>query len=264
MEIVHQDKTVYVQTAGHELDPVKPTVCFVHGAGMDHAVWTLFVRHFSRNGYNAIAPDLPGHGRSAGDALTSIEACSSWLLGLFDVLKLGPVGVAGHSMGSLITLQAAADGGERVSAIALLGFGYPMSVGAPLLEAAKANDRAAIDMMTIWGHDFAAQLGGHQVPGLSIMNVTKRRFEAARPGVIHTDLNACHTYTGGEAAAAKIRCPVSLILGDRDRMTPLRGAREFAKQFARAGLEIIPGCGHGMMEEKPEQTHRALVKALAS
>jgi pimeloyl-ACP methyl ester carboxylesterase len=263
MDISYQGANTYIQTAGYALDPAKPTVCFVHGAGMDHAVWTLFVRHFSRNGYNAIAPDLRGHGRSGGDALTTIEDCAGWLLGLFDALGLGSVAVAGHSMGSLIALQAAATGGERVRAVALLGFGYPMAVGAPLLDAARANDHAAVDMMTIWGHDFAAQIGGHQVPGLSITNVTKRRLEAARPGVIHADLNACHTYAGGADAAAKIKCPVTLILGDRDRMTPARGAREFAKQFAKASIEMIAGCGHGMMEEKPEQTHLALVKALA-
>ena len=137
-----------------------------------------------------------------------------------------------------------------------------MAVGAPLLDAAQANDHVAVDMMTIWGHDFGAQIGGHQVPGLSIINVTKRRLEAARPGVIYADLNACHTYAGGAEAAAKIQCPVTLILGDRDRMTPVRGAREFAKSFSRASIEMIPACGHGMMEEKPEQTHRALVKAL--
>jgi len=262
MDISYQGANTYIQTAGYDLDPAKPGVCFVHGAGMDHAVWTLFVRHFSRNGYNAIAPDLRGHGRSGGDALTTIEDCADWLLGLFDVLGLAPVGIAGHSMGSLIALQAAAAGGARVRSVALLGFGYPMTVGAPLLDAARANEHAAVDMMTIWGHDFAAQIGGHQVPGLSITNVTKRRLEAARPGVIHADLNACNTYTGGADAAAKIKCPVTMILGDRDRMTPARGAREFAQQFAKASIEMIPGCGHGMMEEKPEQTHLALVRAL--
>lgn len=263
MEIIYQGAKTYLQTAGYDIDPAKPTVCFVHGAGMDHAVWTLFVRHFARNGCNALAPDLRGHGRSGGEALTSIEDLSGWLLGLFDALGLGPVAVAGHSMGSLVALQAAADGGERVRALALLGFGYPMAVGAPLLDAARANDHAAVDMMTIWGHDFAAQIGGHQVPGLSITNVTKRRLEAARPGVIYADLNACHAYAGGADAAQRIRCPVTMILGDRDRMTPVRGAREFARQLANCSIELIPGCGHGMMEEKPEQTHRALVKAFA-
>lgn len=263
MLIDHQGETTFIQTAGQAIDPARPTVCFVHGAGMDHAVWTLFVRWFARNGYNALAPDLRGHGRSAGAPLTTIEALAEWLLALFDTLGVSPVGLAGHSMGSLIALQAAATGGDKVRSLALLGFGYPMAVGAPLLDAARADDPLAVTMMTIWGHDAGAQIGGHQVPGLSITTITRRRLEAARPGVLYADLNACHTYAGGAAAAAAVQCPVTLILGDRDRMTPVRGAREFAQSLGRAGIEMIAGCGHGMMEEKPEQTHRALVKALS-
>lgn len=262
MEISYQGATTFIQTAGFAIDADKPSVCFVHGAGMDHAVWTLFVRWFARNGYNALAVDLRGHGRSGGEALTSVEAMADWLLGLLSTLGVKEAGLAGHSMGSLIALQAAATGGAAVRKLALLGFGYPMAVGAPLLDAARANDPVAVDMMTIWGHDFGAQIGGHQVPGLSISTISKRRFEAARPGVLFADLNACHTYAGGAEAAAALSCPVSLILGERDRMTAVRGAREFAKALPKASIEIIPGCGHGMMEEKPEQTHKALVKAL--
>ena len=262
MEISYQGASTFIQTSGQDIDPTRPSVCFVHGAGMDHAVWTLFVRWFARNGYNALAPDLRGHGRSGGEALTSIEAQADWLLGLLATLGIESTGLAGHSMGSLLALQAAGTGGVAVRKLALLGFGYPMPVGAPLLDAAAANDHAAVDMMTIWGHDYGAQIGGHQVPGLSISTVTRRRLEAARPGVLFVDLNACHSYAGGEAAAAAVQCPVTLILGDRDRMTPVRGAREFAKSLPKASIEMIPGCGHGMLEEKPEQTHKALVKAL--
>ena len=76
-----------------------------------------------------------------------------------------------------------------------------------------------------------------------------------------TDYVVAASGRSAEAAAA-LSCPVSLILGERDRMTAVRGAREFAKALPKASIEIIPGCGHGMMEEKPEQTHKALVKAL--
>ena len=201
MELDYQGAQAFIQTAGHPVDPARPSVCFVHGAGMDHAVWTLFVRWFARNGYNALAVDLRGHGRSGGAALTRVEDMADWLLGLLDAAGVGPVGLAGHSMGSLVALQAAASGGAKVRKLALLGFGYPMAVGAPLLDAARANDHAAVDMMTIWGHDAGAQFGGHQIPGLSITTVTRRRLEAARPGVLFADLNACHTYAGGAEAA---------------------------------------------------------------
>jgi pimeloyl-ACP methyl ester carboxylesterase len=111
MEISYQGATTFIQTAGFAIDADKPSVCFVHGAGMDHAVWTLFVRWFARNGYNALAVDLRGHGRSGGEALTSVEAMADWLLGLLSTLGVKAVGLAGHSMGSLIALPAAATGG---------------------------------------------------------------------------------------------------------------------------------------------------------
>ena len=72
------------------------------------------------------------------------------------------MGISSPGTGGL-RLQAAATGAGRVRKLALLGFGAPMLVGAPLLEAAAANDPVAVDMMTIWGHDFGAQIGGQRV-----------------------------------------------------------------------------------------------------
>ena len=86
MELNYRGAMTFIQTAGYAIDPAKPSVCFVHGAGMDHAVWTLFVRWFARNGYNALAVDLRGHGRSGGTALDSIESMADWLLGLLDAV----------------------------------------------------------------------------------------------------------------------------------------------------------------------------------
>ncbi len=252
----------YAATGGIAFDPAKPTVALVHGAGMDHTVWTLFTRYFARNGCNVLAFDLPGHGRTPGPVLPTIEATAAWMLGALDELGVGEVALGGHSMGSLIALAAAAEGGARVRRLALLGFSYPMQVGAPLLEAAARNEQAAIDMLMIWGHDFGAHLGGNRMPGISIVTPIKRLVERAAPGVLHNDLHACHVYEGGEAAARRVACPVTLILGDRDRMTPTRGARDFMRNFECASLTLIRECGHGMMEERPEETHQALVAAL--
>lgn len=263
METVHDGHRAFFTTGGFPLDAGKPSVVFVHGAGMDHTVWTLFVRYFARNGFNALAVDLPGHGRSEGAPLATIDALAGWLLALLEHLRIERAVLAGHSMGALIALQAAATGGERVQKAALLGFNYPMQVGQPLLDAARDDDHAAIDMLMIWGHDFRAQIGGNAVPGLSIITCIKRIVERAAPGVLYSDLHACHTYDGGAAAAGRIRCPVTLILGDRDRMTPVRGAREFMRSLAHPVLELIADCGHGMMEERPEETHQALARVLA-
>jgi pimeloyl-ACP methyl ester carboxylesterase len=264
MELKLNGQTVFYADGGVAFNGAKPTVVFVHGAGMDHTVWTLYTRYFARNGYNMMAFDLPGHGRSAGVPLTTIEAVADWLIACLGALGVPQATLAGHSMGSLAVLQAAAMAPTLVCNVALLGFSYPMAVGKPLLEAARRNEQAAIDMLMIWGHDHLAQIGGNAVPGMGIIMPIQRIVERAAPGVLFADLNACHTYAAGVASAQQLDCPVTLILGDRDRMTPLKAARAFIQHFRHAELVLLRDCGHGMLEERPEETYRALDQALSS
>ena len=101
-------------------------------------------------------------------------------------------------------------------------------------------------------------------PGMGIITPIQRIVERAAPGVLFNDLQACHVYQQGEAMAPRIEAPLTLILGDRDRMTPLKSARAFMQNFPRAGLILIQDCGHGMMEERPEETWRALSEAFST
>jgi pimeloyl-ACP methyl ester carboxylesterase len=55
-------------------------VAFVHGAQNDHSVWILQSRYFAHHGFAVLAWDLPGHGRSAGPALDTVEAMADWVL----------------------------------------------------------------------------------------------------------------------------------------------------------------------------------------
>ena len=229
---------------------------------MDHAAWTLYTRYFARNGYNVFAFDLPGHGRSEGEPLASIEAMAQWLIAALGALGVTQATLAGHSMGSLVALHAAAIAPSLARNLVLLGFSCPMLVGKPLLAAARNDDHAAIDMMMIWGHDHLAQIGGNAMPGMGIVTPTQRIVERAARGVLFTDLNACHTYAVGNASAQALDCPVTLILAERDRMTPLRTARAFMKNFRSVDLVVLSECGHGMLAERPEETHRALAHAL--
>ena len=255
-------RNIYYANGGIAFDARKRSVAFVHGAGMDHTVWTLYARYFARNGYNVFAFDLPGHGRSEGEPLASIGAMAQWLLVALRALGIAQATLAGHSMGALVALQAAATAPGVARNLALLGFGYPMPVGRVLLDAARNGDHAAIDMLMIWGHDHLAHIGGNAMPGMGIVAPVQRIVERAAPGVLFTDLNACHTYRAGEASAQALDCPVALILAERDRMTPLPTARAFAKNFRRVNVIVLSECGHGMLAERPEETYLALAQAL--
>ncbi len=262
MEISVDNKAVFAATGGQPFDPAQPAIVFLHGAGMDHTVWALQTRYFAYRGRGVLAVDLPGHGRSEGPALASIGDMADWMVRLLDAAEVKSAALVGHSMGSLIALDVAARHGGRVSALALLATSVPMPVTGPLLDAAEADDHAAFDMITLWGYSRDGQVGGNRAPGLWMTGEGLRLLERSPPGVLHGDLKACADYADGLASAATIVCPVLLVLGARDAMTPARAAKPLAEAIPGARTTVLDGCGHMMMTEQPDQVLDALITIL--
>ena len=107
MNLQVQGRTAYAYTGGKPLDRTLPCVVFLHGAMNDHGNFTLLARWFAHHGFCVLAPDLPGHMRSAGPALPSVEALADWLLALLDAAGVERAALVGHSLGSLVALEAA-------------------------------------------------------------------------------------------------------------------------------------------------------------
>src|SRR3979490_2509282 len=156
----------FVATGGRDFDSSLPAIVLLHGAGFDHTAWALHSRWFAHHGFGVLAPDLPGHGRSSGVALSSIADMADWTAALLDAVGAAKARLVGHSMGSLIALETAARHPAKVSALGLIGTAATMTVGPDLLKAAEANDQTAVDMVSIWGLGFQAELGGSLAPGL--------------------------------------------------------------------------------------------------
>jgi len=258
MRLIVDEKEVFIATGGREFDPALPAIVFLHGAGMDHSVWALLARAFASHGLGVLAPDFPGHGRSAGAPLTSIAALADWTAALVEVAGVRAARLVGHSMGSLMALQTAVRHPEKVAAISLIATAAPMRVSEELLGAAKANDHAAIDMISLWGYGQRAVLGGCKAPGLWMLGGAERLLERARPGVLFADLSACNDYKDALDAAAKVAVPSVVILGSRDMMTPLKGGKAVAAALADCRLTVLEGAGHMLMSERPDEVLKAL------
>src|SRR6201993_2966201 len=195
----------FVATGGRPFDPSLPAVVMLHGAGFDHSTWALHSRWFAHHGFSVLAPDLPGHGRSAGPALHSIAEMADWTAALLDSVQAAKAALIGHSMGSLIALETAARHPAKVSALSLIGTAATMTVGPDLLKAAEANDHDAIDMVSIWGLGFDAEIGGSLAPGMWMHGGAQRVLQNCAPGVLFSDLSACNSYANAMAAAAKVK-----------------------------------------------------------
>ena len=251
MKLRINEEQVYLYTNNKDIDPTKPSVMFIHGAGFDHSVWTLFARHFSRHNWNVLAIDLPGHGRSSGETLTSIEAMANWIIDVLDHLSIENVSLVDHSMGSLITLETAARLQTRATKVVLIGSIAPMPVSDPILDATANKPGAAHAMLTSFGFSKQNLMGGNPNPGMWMVSDSMRRYEDEIQAALDLDMRACNAYRNGLEAAKEITAESLMIHGDADRLTPLRATKTLQTTLNNARISIVPGAGHSLMVEDP-------------
>lgn len=248
----------FIYTGTRALERGGPAVVFVHGAANDHSVWALQSRYLAHHGCDVLAADLPGHGRSAGAALRSVEAIADWIVQLLDAAKIARATLVGHSLGALATLDAAARHTARVERIALLGPAVPMVVSEALLDAARTDDPVAFDLIVGWSHSAQRLIGGNPVPGLWMAGTASRLMRRSASGVLFTDLTACAQYARGLEAAAAVQCPALLLIGARDLMAPAKSAEALIARLRDKRVITLAESGHAMMAEQPDAVLDAL------
>jgi pimeloyl-ACP methyl ester carboxylesterase len=267
MEIIVAGQSAYLYSGGKEIDLESiaglPVVVFIHGAAQDHSCWTPQSRWFAHHGYAVLVPDLPGHGRSGGEPLASVEALAEWVVALLDAVGARRAALVGHSLGSLVAIEAALRHRQRLEKIALLGCALPMPVSATLLEAARNDEAGAASMINNFSYSASAQLGGSAHPGLWLLGVNERLMARQNPGVLGVDLAACNAYSRALESLAAIDLPVLVVAGSHDRMAAPRASRAIAAAISGARLEVIGGSGHALMAEKPDAVLDSLREFLA-
>jgi len=252
----------YAYTGGRAFDPKLPVLAFVHGGEQDHSVWILQSRYLAHHGHAVLAVDLPGHGRSAGAPLASIEAMADWLIALLDAAGVRAAALVGHSMGSLVALDCAARNPERVLRVALVGTAFPMRVSPDLLEATKHREADALLTINAWSHAAYAHYPSNPGPGSWVRGGALRLTQRQKPGVLYADFAACDNYQAGLERAARMKCPALFLLAARDAMMSVRSGESLAKAVPHATVRTLGDSGHNLMGEKPDEILDALVEFL--
>ena len=257
---------LYAYTGGKTFDAAKPTVVFLHGAQHDHSVWILQSRYLAHHGYGVLALDLPGHMRSEGPALGTVEAIADRIADALRSANVTRMIAVGHSMGSLIALELAKRMPESVRGVALVATAFPMRVAEPLLAATREAPDEALDMINVWSH--SPSIAGfdrkpsNPGPGFSTMwqNLRLMQRIQRRNGnsVLPTDFVACSRYAAGLETAAALQCPVLFVLGGSDSMTPPRAAKALIDACRQPQVVTLPHAGHALMSEDPDGVRAAI------
>ena len=260
------DYEAYAYTGGKAFDAAKPTLVFIHGVLNDHSVWILQTRYLAHHGFNVLAVDLPGHGRSGGDAPTSVEEAAQFVAALLDAAGVEHAGLIGHSWGSLIALEAAARLKDRITHIALVGTAFPMKVSPALIEASLNEPMKALQMVNVFSRATLSAPPSALGPGTWVYGASMalgRRVLASNTqvNIFHRGFVACDSYANGLEAMAAVTCPVLFVLGETDQMTPPRAAKSLidqAKAHDKTFTVAKVPMGHHQMTESPEETLDAL------
>jgi pimeloyl-ACP methyl ester carboxylesterase len=257
---------MYAYTGGKAPQPGRPTLVMVHGVLNDHSVWTLQSRYLAHHGWNVLAVDLPGHGRSVGPAPRTTEAAAQAITALLHATGVQRFALCGHSFGSLIALHLAATFPERVTHLIMVGTAFPMRVSPALLQTAQIDPAKAIAMVTQFSHSTLAPPPSALGPGTWLYGSTRalmRRVFASNPheNIFYIGFKACDDYLAGETAMSAVTCPVLFILGKFDQMTLPKNASSLIAH-ARQNSVVTVNAGHMIMNEAPDATLAAITAFL--
>lgn len=230
----------------------KGDLVFIHGAGGTHRHWGYQLQGLS--GVDLYSLDLPGHGRSEGEAQTSIAGYSEFLLEFLDVLELTRATLVGHSMGGAIIQNLALDHASRVDRLILVGTGARLRVLPSILEGLLNDFEPTVDMMlgTAFSHNAPQEL----------MDLARLEWLANPPEVLHGDFLACDEFDVMERLE-EIQCATLVLCGEADQLTPPKYSSFLHQRIAGAMLSIIPDAGHMVMLEQPGLVNHAIEVFLA-
>jgi pimeloyl-ACP methyl ester carboxylesterase len=231
----------------------KPSLVLIHGAGGSHLSWPADMRRLA--GWNVLAVDLPGHGRSAGLGQQSIPRYAGLLVDFLAEIGIHQAVLAGHSMGGAIAIQAALDQPTMVAGLALVSTGAYLGIPPDLLQ--DFSDPLTVPQAL--GKFQRLAFSPDSSPFLVAMSI--KLLQEGRGTVLAGDWQACAAFDQ-RSQVERITCPAWVAVGADDRLTPLPYAHFLAARLANASVTVIPHAGHMVILEKPAELVEGLVQFL--
>ncbi len=262
---------LHVEVDGSVAAPV--TVVLAHGWTLDSRSWGPVTRALvAGTPVRVVRFDHRGHGRSAAvdpSTMTVEQLADDMAAVLAAVAPDGPLVLGGHSMGGMTLMALAERHPEvyaRVGGVALVSTaagglaGHTMGLHP---RAAALVRRGEQRMVTSPGWAARRSLGTQRLigpgvrwlllgprPGPEAVRITVESVAACRPATVSGFRPALDAHERAAALAMFARIPTAVLVGSKDRLTPVRMARRIAGALPSASLTIFPEAGHMVPVER--------------
>jgi pimeloyl-ACP methyl ester carboxylesterase len=235
-------------------DKSSVAVVFIHGSGGDREDWNDQLSGLS-DSVTAIALDLPGHGSSEPVDEASVPAYAQIVSDFVENVGLQRVVLVGCSLGSAIVQQIALSPPQWLIAIGLVGSGARLKVHPAFLEGLIKNKESALKML----RDYCVSPTANE----TLLQTLQDKFTVESAERIHQDLSACNDFNIMDRVQ-DITVPTCIIVGEDDKLTPVKYSQFLQKSISGSQLNVVPGAGHLVMTEKPNDFNRHLREFLYS
>lgn len=243
-----------------------PMVVFVNGLGGAQAAFMLQVRDFSRD-HRVLTFDHRGIGGSAVvDAPAHMADFAADLVRILDEVGAGCVDFVGLSFGGRVLQQLAAGWPERVRRMVLGG----TSAGGALHHPGNVDAHGALRTASKatrddWVNVIAPLLFGRryvqQYPERIVSLARWRARHPVNPIGVARQWGAWDTFDMGDQLGS-ISCPVLVLHGTDDALSPVQNAEALAAHLPNAELVLLEGIGHSPNVEDPVAFNGAIRRFL--
>ncbi len=239
-----------------------PPLVLLHGLSDDGTFWAPLAPFLSPP-WRVVAPDLRGHGKSdRPPGPYRLERMADDVSALLDALGIRSAHLAGLSMGSAVALQVAATRPAAVRSLALLS-AFPGGDPGLSSELGRLGERlrregfgAFFDaILPLVVSD--AVIAAYREP-LALLRAEKVRTQSV-PATLAA-LEACREWDG-RGLLGQVRCPVLLLSGREDRLTPPALAGEMHAALPGSRWEVVDGVGHNLLLPGAMDTVAGLIRA---
>ena len=229
-------------------DQVDQRLVLIHGAGGTHKVWRYQTLAFP----GSVALDLPGHPRGVG--YNTISEYAKFVTEAIKERGLASVVLVGHSMGGAITIEIALPHPRFLAGIVLVGSGARLRVASIIKDEVTRDYPHAAEVIAQWAYSPKSDAKLRKASVQELLEVPAE--------VTYGDFQACDQFDDMNEIS-RIDLPTLLVCGEDDALTPVKYSQYMKERIRGARIVIIPGAGHSVMLEKPEELNNALRSFLA-